>query len=157
MWLAVWFVEFAIDLLLVIAFGAIAWLSFQTAAKPERAAAFSSVLSARLQSAPRLFRGNEWAYSGSGIRWYAFMIGLASLDFVLIAVHLVPIAFLSVACFLVALFIASFKGWQYQSKRYGVHLFGNRVRGWEILVLALVFGYQIAVLFLAQTLLSAGR
>jgi hypothetical protein len=155
MWLAVWFVEFAIDLLLVIAFGAIAWLSCQAAMKPERAAAFGSVLSARLQSAPRLFRGNEWAYSGSGIRWYAFMIGLASLDFVLVAVHLVPIVFLSFVCFLAALFIASFQGWHYQRKRYGVDLLSTRVRGWEVLALGLVFSYQIAVLFLAKALLSS--
>jgi len=81
------------------------------------------------------------------------MIGLASLNFFLIAVHLVLVVSVSIGCFFAAVVIASFQGERYRIGRHGVVKALTRPRLWELLALTLIFGYLVGVLLFAKALL----
>lgn len=146
------FAELALDLLLAIAFGTIAWLSFRTAADPNRAASVAAGLASKIEGAPNFLKANSWAHSPTALRWYGFTIGLASLNFLLLAVHLLPLVYLSVACFLVAPIIAGVSSERYRIRREGIRAI-TKPRGWEVLAWLLIFGYTVGVLMLGKALL----
>jgi hypothetical protein len=147
--------QLLLDLVLTIAFAVLAFRALRIAADGQRATALAARVAARLSRAPRWLRGNEWAYSGAGLRWFGFGFGLASLNFVLIALHLTPLAFISVSCFIVSIFVSSAMGFNYVVRRKGLSaaLF-REVRSWEMLAWLLVLLYTLGVLALAKVLLT---
>jgi hypothetical protein len=83
------------------------------------------------------------------------MIGLASIDFVLVAIRLEIVAIFSFVCFLLALLASSYQGFLYRTKQYG-SMSLTRPRLWELLALVVLSLYQAGVLLLAKMLLPSG-
>lgn len=144
--------EFALDVLLTLTFGYVAVFCFRAVTNRQKAEALAATLGSRLQRAPGWVQGSGWGYSTPALRWYAFVVGLASLNFVLIAVHLVPLVFISLACFIVAPVIAGFKSHLIQLRDDGVRAL-TRPRTVEMVAWAVIFLYTMGVLLLARVLL----
>jgi hypothetical protein len=148
--------EFALDLLLTLLFGAMAIYCFRVVANRQRAETLASGLGSSIQKLPNWLHGSPWGYSAAAVKWYALGAGLASLNFVLIAVHLDLLVFPSVACFIVMPLIAGSRTRLRELSRGRLGALG-RPRLWELIVWAVVFLYTIGVLFLASALMKPAR
>jgi len=144
--------EFALDVILTLMFAAVTLISFRAVANRQKLDSLAASLGAGLQRAPRWVQGSGWGYSPSALRWYAFAIGLASLNFVFIAVHLTLLVFLSVMCFILMPLVAGFKTHVLQLRHQGPRAL-TRPRTVEMVAWGFVFFYTIGVLFLARALL----
>ena len=144
-----------LNVVLGIGFATLSFFSLRIAVDGQKANALSPRAAARLSGTPKWIRGNEWAYSRTGVRLFGFAFGFASLNFVLIGLHLTPLAVVSASGFIVLFLVASVMGFNYvvRTKGLAVALF-RELRVLEILVWLLIMLYTIGVLALANVILT---
>jgi hypothetical protein len=144
-----------LNVVLTVGFAALAFFSLRIAADGQRATALSTRVATRLSGTPAWIRGNEWAYSKTGLRLFGFAFGLASLNFVLIGLHLTPLAFISASGFIVLFLVASAMGFNYVARRKGLNVaLFRELRALEILAWLVMMLYTIGVLALANVILT---
>ena len=139
---------------LVVGFAIVAIVALRLSADEKMATTLAARIAMQFKAMPPWLRGNEWAYSATALRWFALDIGLASLNFVLIGLHLTPLVFVSVACFLLSVLVASGLGFTHVVRQKGVATALLReIRFWEFLAWVLILLYTLGVLLLAKTVL----